>query len=28
MSTIDQLIWIGMGVGIMYFIGIVSITWF
>ena len=28
MSTIDQLIWIGMVVGIMYFIGIVSITWF
>ncbi|SVD99251.1 uncharacterized protein METZ01_LOCUS452105 [marine metagenome] len=28
MSTIDQMIWIGMGVGIMYFIGIVNITWF
>ena len=28
MSTIDQLIWTGMVVGIMYFIGIVSITWF
>ena len=28
MSTIDQLIWIGMGIGIMYFIGIVNITWF